>query len=149
MDACESAPGCHPISRFMCLALSLENNQQADLWEWQVPPHCRRKWFSVQPAHMPPLPPLKMSANPRWRSSMSEVAEKCIRPWGGTYVYCIIDKDRRCWDLQLQEHSGLTESIFCLSCTPNPLFSLHLAPRHPPFPPYLFFFVFFLCRDTF
>lgn len=44
---------------------------------------------------------------------MSEVAEKCIRPCSGTYVYCIIDKDKRSWDLQPPESSGLTESIFC------------------------------------
>lgn len=66
---------------------------------------------------------------------MSEVAEKCIRPWGGTYVYCIIDKDRRCWDLQPPESSGLTESIFCRFCPCNPFFSpVHLLlPLQPSF----------------
>lgn len=78
----------------------------------------------VQPPHSSPSPllPQKMSGNPRWRSDMSEVTEKCMRPRGATYVYCIIDKDRRHWDPLPQESSGLTESIFCLLCPPKPLF---------------------------
>lgn len=78
----------------------------------------------VQPPHSSPSPllPQKMSGNPRWRSDMSEVTEKCMRPRGATYVYCIIDKDRRHWDLLPQESPGLTESIFCLLCPPKPLF---------------------------
>lgn len=89
----------------------------------------------VQPPHSSPSPllPQKMSGNPRWRSDMSEVTEKCMRPRGATYVYCIIDKDRRHWDLLPQESSGLTESIFvCFSllnpflCSPVPTCSSSL-----------------------
>lgn len=95
-----------------------------------------------------PLLPLKMSGNPRWRSSMSQVAEKCIRLWGGTYVSCIIDKDRRRWDLQPQESSGLTESIFCLFCPPDPFFFLFTCPSHL-IPPFLSFFFVSVERNPF
>lgn len=59
---------------------SPQNNKQANSLAWKVPSH-----------HRPPIH-LKMSVNQRWGPCMSQVAEKCIRPWGGMFAYCIIDK---------------------------------------------------------
>lgn len=120
---------------FMSLAFSISqmkpgNQSPGDSTEWHMPPSCRQRWLWVQAAYTSSSPPLpqKMSRNPRWRSSMSEVAEKCIRPWDGTYVYCIIDKDRRCWDHKRQKYFSRTEGSFCLLWPPNRLLFLLSCP---------------------
>lgn len=87
---------------------------RSDSMEWQVPPPLQAEVAPGSASSHMLLLPQKMSGNPRWRASMSEVTEKCMRPWGGTNVHCIIDKDRRRQDLLPIQLFGLNRNLFSL-----------------------------------